>query len=618
MFAYTKIMQALAAAGVVPASSDPYFNLTTLLLNTSSTNGAQNNTFLDSSTNNFTITRNGNATQGTFTPFSQTGWSNYFGGTSYLSIANNANLNLGSSNFTIEFWVYAPSSTNPNAIISKGNTSSLGSDAWSVEWTNTTGTLGFGSGAFNAWAAPIVTGTVTLNSWNHVAVVRNGTTHTLYVNGILASTATASYTVTSAGSLYIGTGWYDPSSRYFVGYISNARLVIGTAVYTSNFSPSTTPLTAITNTQLLTCQSNRFIDNSTNAFAITVNGSPSVQAFSPFTPTTAYDAAVVGGSGYFDGSGDYLQCSVSASPTGTQNFTIEGWIYVPTANTEYAILDNNNSSGGFYLRVNTSGQINVVHTNIAGIINSSSSVKANSWNYFCVTRSGNTFNIYLNSTSVDATTSNSVSFSTGTDTFVGAYYNGALNFTGYMSSLRVVIGTATAPTSVPTAPLTAITNTSLLLNFTNAGIYDSAAKNVLETVGNAQVSTTQAKWGTTSMYFDGSTSSWLLVPFNRNIDLSTGSPDWTIELWGYVSSFSNSPYFFNKGGVAASTYTNYGIEMTTGGAVSLALGNNGGQTTYSFGTISTSTWYHFAATRQGNTIKTFLNGTLVTNNCVRH
>ena len=67
----------VAAKTTIAAAIDAYFNNTTLLLNTSSTNGAQNNTFLDSSTNNFTITRNGNTTQGTFTPFSQTGWSNF-------------------------------------------------------------------------------------------------------------------------------------------------------------------------------------------------------------------------------------------------------------------------------------------------------------------------------------------------------------------------------------------------------------------------------------------------------------------------------------------------------------------------------------------------------------
>ena len=65
---------------------DPQFNYVTMLLHGDGTNGAQNNTFLDSSTNNFTITRNGNTTQGSFSPYGSN-WSNYFGGGTNLSLA---------------------------------------------------------------------------------------------------------------------------------------------------------------------------------------------------------------------------------------------------------------------------------------------------------------------------------------------------------------------------------------------------------------------------------------------------------------------------------------------------------------------------------------------------
>ena len=96
-------------------STDPYFNYTTLLLSTTATNGQQNNTFQDSSTNNFTITRNPatgpNApTQGTFSPFSQTGWSNYF------SSANIScpNINFSTNAFCIEGWFYFTDVTTQN------------------------------------------------------------------------------------------------------------------------------------------------------------------------------------------------------------------------------------------------------------------------------------------------------------------------------------------------------------------------------------------------------------------------------------------------------------------------------------------------------------------------
>ena len=99
-------MLAACAGG---GEKDPDFNQTVLLLHGDGTNGAQNNTFLDSSTNNFTITRNGNTTQGTFSPFSLSDgyWSNFFDGTNdRLTIADNVVLRPGTGNFTIEAWVY--------------------------------------------------------------------------------------------------------------------------------------------------------------------------------------------------------------------------------------------------------------------------------------------------------------------------------------------------------------------------------------------------------------------------------------------------------------------------------------------------------------------------------
>ena len=57
----------LQSAGGAP--SDPNFENVVLLLHGDGTNGGQNNTFVDSSTNNFSITRNGNTTQGSLSPY---------------------------------------------------------------------------------------------------------------------------------------------------------------------------------------------------------------------------------------------------------------------------------------------------------------------------------------------------------------------------------------------------------------------------------------------------------------------------------------------------------------------------------------------------------------------
>jgi hypothetical protein len=55
---------AVTGGALITVPSDPYFPYVPLLLNTTSTDAQTNNTFLDNSTNNFTIARNGTPTQG--------------------------------------------------------------------------------------------------------------------------------------------------------------------------------------------------------------------------------------------------------------------------------------------------------------------------------------------------------------------------------------------------------------------------------------------------------------------------------------------------------------------------------------------------------------------------
>ena len=584
----------LLLAGAASAIKDAYFNLTTLLLNTSSTNGAQNNTFLDSSTNNFSITRNGNVTQGTFTPFSQTGWSNFFNGTDATIISSGTPINIGTTgDFTIEMWVFPVAvSGSFNVIFNTNVTAGFGGGV------NSNGTITFGR-ALTATDGT-TTNSVNFKQWNHVAWVRSSGTLKIYINGVSGFSAANSSSYPS-GAARIGSD--NNNTLYFNGNVSNFR-VGTTAVYTANFTPPTIQLTAISGTTILTCQSNRFVDNSSSALTFTTQGTPSVQAFSPFLPTAAYDASVVGGSGYFDGSGDYLSIAAqTALNFGTGDFTLEAWVYPTTTLGDAMCIFSSVSSGGLMFGTNGSPGSGVWALGRRGVswdYSSSAVPSLNQWQHVAISRSGTSVRIFINGVQSGTTGTNSTSYDLSLGGTLIGYQVSYMN--GYFCGVRATNSALYTSNFTPsTAPPTAITNTALLINYTNAGIYDSAAKNVLETVGNAQVSTTQAKWGTTSMSFDG-TGDYLYAGNSQNFVMGTG--DYTYECWVYHTSVGiQQSYIARTQGNQAGVYLYVNASNQVGVYYSAQIVTN---TT----TIAVNTWTHIAATRSSGTTRIFVNGTL--------
>jgi hypothetical protein len=594
-----------AVSGAAP--TDAQFNYVTMLLHGDGTNGAQNNTFLDSSTNNFTITRNGNTTQGTFSPYGSN-WSNYFDGSGdFLDLADNAAFQFGSGDFTYECWVFptkAYGSTVAQGLISYGVPNAFNNTyTVNLQLNPTTGYA-----ELNVGYTTIVTGTsqVPLNQWTHIVGCRTSGRTSVFVNGVREATSTTSVTLTTAGGaiLRLGGQWFaNAADRQLGGYLSNARVIKGTGPYdaaSTTITVPTTPLTAITNTSLLTCQSNRFIDNSTNAFAITVNGNTSVQRFSPFSPTSAYSTSVIGGSGYFDGS-DNLTVSSSAGVTGTGAFTVEFWVYM-TASQSFARIVSG-AANQFTIDLSSNGVINYGKSSVNNIISSNAGAVLNTWCHIVIARSsGGTARMWANGVSVGtATDSNDYSAAT---VYIGSTSISNFYLTGYLSNLRItntdVYGTSNTTITVPTAPLTAVSGTALLLSTTNAGIFDNAMMNDLETVGNAQISTSVKKYGTGSLYFDGSGD--YLDSTGGTVN-ALGSGDWTIEFWVYFNALTGTNIIdYRSASVLSNTLcVNYSSGMQ--------LFVNNSTTAIQGSSLSTSTWYHIAVCKSGSSTKMFVNGT---------
>jgi hypothetical protein len=248
------------------------------------------------------------------------------------------------------------------------------------------------------------------------------------------------------------------------------------------------------------------------------------------------------------------------------------------------------------------------------LLQSTTVVQNNVWYHIAVTRSGSTFRLFINGVQ-EATYSNAGSTTTSATVgfCIGGPGSGDAESNGYVSNARFVKGTAVYTTAFtpPTAPLTAIANTSLLTNFTNAGIIDQTGKNNLETVGNAQLSTAVKKYGSGSIAFDGTGDSLKIID-NPNINF--GSGDFTLECWVYFNVVNTEQVIFSKGWQSSSAYASYLIYMTSAASLRFGASTNGGSWDIAnekvIGTMTAGAWTHIAVTRSGTSFRAFINGVI--------
>ena len=210
------------------------------------------------------------------------------GSSQYLTATRTGGWLISANNFTLECWVYF--TRNPTVSYGgiyhtciAGTYQSNQGTGWELLLYGSSGAdattgIGFGAGSGNTLAVGI---TLNKNTWYHIALVKNSTTTSIYVNGVQSASAVLS-SWSDRTLINIGRSGYSPYFYYFPGYISNFRIVNGTALYTSNFTPPSAPLTAVTNTSILTCNAATIVDSSTNNFTITNNGSATVSSINPF------------------------------------------------------------------------------------------------------------------------------------------------------------------------------------------------------------------------------------------------------------------------------------------------------------------------------------------------
>ena len=558
----------------------------------------------DSSTNNFQLTAFGNtlvvAGSGN-PPFG--GGSAYFDGTGdYLELPLDPAFDFGSDNFTIECWFYSIVSGFQTLVArwgSGGNAFFLGFD------TDSSNVQLYINGT-----AAVIAGSSQVNQWNHIAAVRDGSNIKLFLNGTqVGSTYNIGNTAINSTTEKLRVGDDNNGGNPgTTGYIDDLRITKGIARYTTNFTPPTQQLfdpsdPYINNVSLLLHMDNlsgsqTFIDSSNNNFTLSAFGNTQIS-----TSTKKFG----NGSGYFDGSGDYLKANWDSAFTfGTGDFTVEFWAYPTgtpngigfiTAEYNPGSIGNVAWAFGAASSLGSASGSQLFFGSYEGGwtgVQSVSSLTLSAWSHVAASRSSGTLRLFLSGVNIaqDTFTNN---ISTGDPLIIGRrwdYNEASKFFNGYIDELRVTKGVARYTSNfVPqTAPFVNLSVfPSGYLAFWKLDNTTDSSPNGNNLLNPSNVQFVPGKINNCAQ-FDGTGKSLELASFSS--PFNSASP-YTISLWYNITTLKN--YFSLIGCSDGETVNIHGFASGD-----LAINNSAAGDVSVLNFFTTGSWNHLVVTRNSS------------------
>lgn len=400
---------------------DPYFDNVKALLTgngVSTTARARN----DIKNENWTV--NGNvAVWNTSSRFN--GASIWFDGTGdYVDSPVHADYTLGTDAFTIEAWVRPTDSVSGryNAVFdNRINGTGLGlyvggsapADQNKLVLSDNTAVAAQG-------------GTVALNTWQHIALQRSGTSVTGWVNGLKAFEYTDSR---SYDSTYWRLGRDSVDTNALIGYMDEVRFTRGVARYPLTFTPpADTMALAMGDVTVLNFDGTHGATSTTDLGGLTwtFNGNAALSNVQVKQGTTSLA---------LDGNGDYLSASNAKLACGTGDFTVEGWFYRVGTGTQ-TLFDFRTSGAvsatGWVLYWYHTGNNLDMYSNVA-LLTNGPPLAQNTWTHVAVVRHNGFFCVYVNGV-CERRFANTTNF---TDAVCRIGSAGTDGFNGYVDRFRI-------------------------------------------------------------------------------------------------------------------------------------------------------------------------------------
>ena len=361
-----------------------------------------------------------------------------------------------------------------------------------------------------------------------------------------------------------------------------------------------------------------FDDASTSNHTITVAGNSTASTFSPHRHG-GYSLGL-------DGTNDYITIPQTTETNLTGDFTVEMWVYFNQLKNQ-GLIGKWSGSGLFGWNLYNTGT-SLVFASSSGSgagtsTNFTQTPAIKEWLHIAVSRTSGSISTYINGT---RTTTNAASENCTANTTLTVGSDGsslsAWSFDGYMRDVRIVNGTGLytgTSITVPTEPLTAVTNTKFLLGDLPYLKDQSTSNHAITVGGDASLKPfslfdngaySEASHGA-SAYFDGS-GDYLTVP--DHADFNMASENFTAECWIYPTGSPNQPIIM---GQWSGSYS-WALQMSNNSSRHLRFLTNAGSIVdnVSSTVVPLNQWSHVALVRYGNSFVAYLNGTSVVSSTV--
>jgi hypothetical protein len=210
------------SAAVTPTAGDPLFSSVALLL-------PGDSNVSDASAYNRSVTAVGGAAAST----TQKKWgagSLYFDGSGdYLTIPSATSLDFGGNDFVVEAWFRTSQTTADATLIVREWVADPWQNAWTVQFTSSSAIRIYSTA--HSSATPLLVGSTPCRdgNWHHFAWVRSGSSHKIFLDGVLDASATSSASSSSAvKDITIGNDLtFGGGGRAYEGYIDDLRITVG-------------------------------------------------------------------------------------------------------------------------------------------------------------------------------------------------------------------------------------------------------------------------------------------------------------------------------------------------------------------------------------------------------